>query len=76
MEKFHFWMSKAIAYSTFGTRSAEGISASMARFSYSSVCIVRLFLSNVQINLPFLRIIYDLAFAIILDHLPSSLFVH
>lgn len=37
MEKFHFWMSKAIAYSTFGTRSADGISASMARFGYSSV---------------------------------------
>lgn len=37
MEKFHFWMSKAIAYSTFGTRPADGISASMARFGYSSV---------------------------------------
>lgn len=37
MEKFRFWMTKAIAYSTFGARSADGISASMARFGYNSV---------------------------------------
>lgn len=37
MEKFHFWITKEIAYSTFGARSADGISASMTRFGYSSV---------------------------------------
>lgn len=37
MEKFHFWMTKAIAYSTFGAHSADGISALMVRLGYSSV---------------------------------------